>query len=285
MAGGNRILMNILWAALAICVVVAFVFYVLALSWQRTLGRQSRAIHTLYQRLEALESLEDPFLRRRVNELAPSQLEEVSIFSLNFSERFWCSSLGASESRARRIRENAAMLGSVKFEIWRSHIAITVTELLPSSRSTGWQNRVINIYDSEPRQPTTLWELSLEHDTGPAIRSGRILQLRFWNRCLELVVHGPADDSIAGDLKAVAGEQLFFCIPLDSERLSEHRIESAEQGEPVPDQEAPEKGVLRFSDEDENLGIAWRLSIRILAGGGVSDKWRFVAPAPFHRVS
>lgn len=277
--------MNILWAALAICVVVAFVFYILALSWQRTLGRQSRAIHTLYQRLEALESLEDPFLRRRVNELAPSQLEEVSIFSLNFSERFWRSSLGASESRARRIRENATMLGSVKFEIWRSHLTITLTELPPASRAAGWHNRVINIYDSEPRQPITLWELSLEHDADLAISGGRILQLRFWNRCLELLVCGPAEGPIARDQNAVAGEQLFFCIPLDSERLSEHRIESAEQGERVPDQEAPEKGVLRFSHEDENLGIAWRLSIRILGGGGVSDKWRFVAPAPARRVS
>lgn len=275
--------MNILWAALAISLIVSVVFYALAASWGRTLRGHSRAIRLLYQRLEAIESLEDPFLRRRVNELAPSQLEEVCIFSLNLSERFWRNSLGATEGRARDIRESGTILGSVKFEIWRSHITISVTELLPASKLAGWQNRVINIYASESHQPTTLWELHLGHDSGLA-SGGRLLQLYFRSRCIELVLRGSDTDSTAADQDATAGGRTVLRIPLDSEQLSEHRVENEEWGDSLPD-ETPESNVLRFSNEDENLGIDWRLSIRTLDGGRLSNRWKTLEPAQVRRVS
>lgn len=277
--------MNILWAALAICLVVSVAFYVLAVSWGRTLKGHSMALRMLYQRLETLESLEDPFLRRRVGELAPSQLEQVCIFSLNLSEQFWRNSVGATERRAREIRENGTILGSVKLEIWRSHVAITVTELLPASKSAGWQNRVINVYASDGHLLSTLWELRLERDVDSEIRGGRLLQLRFRGRSLELVVCGAAVQSTAARRNPSADERIFFCIPLDPEQLSKNRAENAESGDSSREEAMPEGRVLFFSDEDEDLGICWHLSIRTLDGSKLSNNWRILEPAQARRVS
>lgn len=277
--------MNILWAALAICLVVSVVFYALAVSWGRTLRGHSRAIRMLYQRLEALESLEDPFLRRRVSELVPSQLEEVCIFSLNLGEHFWRNSVGATESRAREIRENGTILGSVKLEIWRSHVSVTITELLPASKLAGWQTRVLNIYASESEQLKALWELRLEDDVDPAIRVGRVLQLRFRNRSLELAICGPAVNSTPEDQNAANDERLFFCIPLEPEKLSKHRIQNAESEESPREEATPERKLLLFSDENEDLGIAWRLSIRTLDDSKPSNNWKILEPARVRRIS
>lgn len=81
--------MDILWAALAICAIVSVAFYALALSWQRMLRGHSRAIRGLFQRLEALEAMDDPLMRRRIGELMPSPLEQVHILSFRLGERFW----------------------------------------------------------------------------------------------------------------------------------------------------------------------------------------------------
>lgn len=272
--------MNIVWAALAICLIVAVVFYALALSWQRTLRGHSRAIRTLHQRLESLELMEDPFLRHRISKLAPSQLEEVWIFNLNLSERFWRNAVDATENRIREFRESAPILSTVRFEIWRSHIIATVTELLPSSKAAGLQNRTINIYPSESQQATALWELRLEPDSNPTDKAGRLLQLSFRNRTIEFAIRGwlmgvnEADD-----------ERILFRIPLDAEQLLGHRVENEESGEFLPNAAETEGIVLRFSDENEDTGITWRLSIRSLDGSTLPDKWKLLEPAQARRVS
>ncbi len=275
-------LMNILWAALAICLIVSFVFYVFAVSWQRTLRGHSRAIHILYQRLESLESMEAPFLRRKISELMPSQLEEVCIFNLSFSERFWRRSLEMTDEQVCDIRENAALLGSVKLDVWRRHTTITVTELLPLAKSTGWQNRTMEIYDSDNRT-VTLWELCLGPNANSAERDGRCLQLRFRDKALELAISCSRTSTEVHDSKS-SDERIFFCVPLDAERLADYRVDHLDLRE-FPDGEmAKDRMLACFSDEDEDAGIGWHLSIRAL-DGGVSDKWRFMEPTQVRRIS
>lgn len=278
-----RTLMNILWTALAICLIVSFVFYVFAVSWQRTLRGHSRAIHTLHQRLESLESMEAPFLRRKIGELMPSQLEEVCIFNLSFSERFWRRSLEMTDEEVCDIRENAALLGSVKLDVWRRHTTITVTELLPLAKSTGWQNRTMEAYGSDTPTVTRLWELGLGPNADSAERDGRCLQLRFRDKTLELAISCSRTLTEAHGSKS-ADERVFFRVPLDAERLADYRVDDADLREFPEGEMVKDRMVATFSDEDEEAGIGWRLSIRAL-DGGVSDKWRFMEPTQVRRIS
>lgn len=52
--------MEILWPALGIGVIVAFVFYVLAQHWHRVLRQQSFTIRRLHERVRDLEEMSDP---------------------------------------------------------------------------------------------------------------------------------------------------------------------------------------------------------------------------------
>ena len=72
--------MDLVWTALGICVVVVFVFYILAQYWQRLLTQHSRAIRDLSARVQALEAMDDPALRQRISDSAPSPLEQVYTF-------------------------------------------------------------------------------------------------------------------------------------------------------------------------------------------------------------
>jgi hypothetical protein len=275
--------MNILWTALAICLIVSFVFYVFAVSWQRTLRGHSRAIHILYQRLESLESMEAPFLRQKIGELMPSQLEEVCIFNLSFSERFWRRSLEMTDEQVCDIRENAALLGSVKLDVWRRHTTITVTELLPVAKSTGWQKRTIEIYGSDNPTVTRLWELCLGPNGNSADRGGRCLQLRFRDKALELAISCSRTLTEAHGSNSL-DERIFFRVPLDAEHLADYRVDDQDLREFVARETAKDRTMACFSNEDEDAGIVWHLSIRAL-DGGVSDKWRFMEPARARRIS
>lgn len=275
--------MNILWTALAICLIVSFVFYVFAVSWQRTLRGHSRAIHILYQRLEALESMEAPFLRQKISELMPSQLEEVCIFSLSFSERFWRRSLEMTDEQVCDIRENAALLGSVKLDVWRRHTTITVTELLPLSKSSGWQNRTIEIYGSDNTTITRIWELCLGSIANRADGGGRCLQLRLRDRTFELALSSSRTLTDVHDSKS-SDERTFFRVPLDAEHLTDYRVDDQDLRDSPVGEMAKDRTMAYFSNEDEDAGIGWHLSIRAL-DGGVSDKWRFMEPAQVRRIS
>lgn len=275
--------MNILWTALAICLIVSFVFYVFALSWQRTLRGHSRAIHILYQRLESLESMEAPFLRQKIGKLMPSQLEEVCIFNLSFSERFWRHSLEMTDEQVCDIRENAALLGSVKLDVWRRHTTVTVTELLPLAKSSGWQNRTMEIYGSDNPTVTRLWELCLGPNGNSADRDGRCLQLRFRNKALELALSSSRTLTEIRNSKT-SDERLFFRVPLDAEHLADYRVDDPDLGEFLLREVVKDRMVACFSNEDEDVGIGWHLSIRAL-DGGVSDKWKFTEPVQVHRIS
>ena len=74
--------MDIIWTALGVCVLVGFVFYVLAQYWQRLLRAHSHALRDLTARVQALEEMEDPGFRQKVGESVPSPLEQVYTFTL-----------------------------------------------------------------------------------------------------------------------------------------------------------------------------------------------------------
>ncbi len=227
--------------------------------------------------------MEAPFLRRKIGELMPSQLEEVCIFNVSFSERFWRRSLEMTDEEVCDIRENAALLGSVKLDVWRRHTTITVTELLPLAKSNGWQNRTMEIYGSDNQTVTHLWELCLGPNANSAERGGRCLQLRFRDKALELAISRSRTLTEAHGSKS-SDERVFFRVPLDAEHLADYRVDDADLRELPEGEMVKDWMVARFSDEDEDAGISWHLSIRAL-DGGVSDKWRFMEPTQVRRIS
>jgi len=98
--------MDILWMALAVCVIVGFVFVVLARHWQRLLVHQSWTIRRLTDRVAALEEIADPNFRRKLDESAPSPLERVYTFSFRVNDDFWRKTLKATPRQLQYIREH-----------------------------------------------------------------------------------------------------------------------------------------------------------------------------------
>lgn len=227
--------------------------------------------------------MEAPFLRQKIGEMMPSQLEEVCIFNLSFSERFWRRSLQMTDEQVCDIRENAALLGSVKLDAWRRHTTITVTELLPLAKSTGWQNRTMEIYGSDNPTMTRLWELCLGPDANSAEKVGRCLQLRFRDKAIELVISCSRTLTEMHDGKT-SDERIFFSVPLDAEHLADYRVDDQDLRDSLAGEVVKDGTMAFFSNEDEDAGIGWHLSIRAL-DGGVSDKWKFMEPAQVRRIS
>jgi hypothetical protein len=290
------ILMDVLWAAVAICAMVSLVFYVLAASWQRMLRSHSRAIRDLLQRIETLESMEDPFVRRKIGELAPSPLEQVHILSFRLSERFWQNTLGATEQQMRHVHEHGIFVGSVKMEMWRSHVAVTLTELLPQSKSAGWQARTVDIYASDSSAPTVLWELCLSPSANSPAVAPPSVQLRYENHTVILAARTKIKRNWpqASNIES-ADERIVFRIPLDAEHLAQFRAPDPEMddGETGEAAAAPfEAGSLRadasitsFSHQDEQQGVDWHLHIRELNGRTSSENWTIMEPPQVRRVS
>ncbi|MHB8755056.1 MAG: hypothetical protein ACYC92_08895 [Candidatus Acidiferrales bacterium] len=281
--------MDILWTGLGISAVVAFVFYALASYWQRLLKGQSRAIRTLFDRIEALEEMDDPRFRKMVGESVPSPLEQVYVFSFRLSERFWTETVGANNEQLRYIRENGKFLGSVKIERWRSHIAIAVTELLPQSQSAGWLTRTVDIYPTkEAVSPTSLWELYAEP---PANSRGYApapaLELRLENESLVLRTR-PAGPSlgIAGRVPSRAEETIIFDVPLDGDQLSPFRVSDADaDGSEQSASSKTESWLAFYRGNDEQRGVDWQLCVRDLNRKILCERWNIVEPWPAMRVS
>jgi hypothetical protein len=287
--------MDVLWAAVAICAMVSLVFYVLAASWQRMLRSHSRAIRDLFQRMEALESMEDPLVRRKIGELAPSPLEQVHILSFRLSEQFWRDTMGATEQQMRQVHEYGIFVGSVKMEMWRSHVAVILTELLPQSKSAGWQTRSMDIYAPDSA-PTVLWELCLPPTANSPAVDPPSVQLRYENRAVILAARSKIKRNWpdASDSES-AGERIVFRIPLDAEHLAQFRDPDPEvdDGETGKATAAPLEGggqradahIASFSHEDERQGVDWQLHIRELDGRTSSENWTIMEPPRVRRVS
>lgn len=283
--------MDVLWAAVAICAIVSLVLYVLAASWQRMLRAHSRAIRDLVQRIEALESMEDPFVRSKISQLAPSPLEQVHILSFRLSERFWRETLGATEQQVRHVHEYGTFVGSVKMEMWRSHVAVTLRELLPQSKSADWQTRTLDIYGDEP---TILWEICLPPANSPATEAP-VVQLRYESQSMILEARSRTKRSSPEAINKEGEERIIFRIPLDAERLSEFRVCEANtqnKGDGMANASPLETEGLRgdtnvtsFSYQDERQGVDWQLHIRELNGRAASEHWTIMEAPRARRVS
>jgi len=284
--------MDLLWPALGISLIVAFVFYVLANYWQRMLRQQSWMIRRLTERLEDVEEMSHPEFLRRLNQAAPSPLEQVFTFSFRLSDLFWRNVLSGSEEDLRLIRTNGSLPASIKVERWRGHSVATITEVLPESKSAGWQTRSLDLYAGESRNgdSVTLWEIPLERPRATAERPAR-LELLIRENSIDLCGHLPALAPVSANGCGHHGESesiVFFRVPLDAAQLTEFRrsdpLGEATNGngnlraENVPAQSGYWQGF--YSSGDPSQGIEWQLHVRDLSKKGEWDRWKILEPRP-----
>jgi hypothetical protein len=291
--------MDILWVALGVCVIVGFVFVILARHWQRLLVHQAWSIRRLTDRLHSLEEVADPNFRRRLDESAPSPLEQFYTFGIRLSDRFWQNTLETSEAQHAFIREHGNFLGSVKIERWRSHTVLTVTELLPQSKSASWQARTFDIFPetSSEHQPLTLWEMPLEEaKAGAATGRAPTIELRWHDGELELCAlqnrHATTEDDV---ITLVPEERILLSVPLDSTRLEPFRKarESAPDEIAADFEKAPGNGhdsnghrfMAFYGNEDDDTGIEWHLWLRDLVRRSEWDRWKIVEAQQMTKVS
>ncbi len=283
--------MDILWVALAVCVVVGFVFVVLARHWQRLLVHQSWTIRRLTDRVSSLEEVADPNFRRKLDESAPSPLELVYTFSFRVNDDFWRKTIKATTRQLQYIREHGNFLGSVKIEQWRSHTVVTITEVLPQSKSATWQTRSFDVFPEDvanAEHPITLWEMSLA-DEKAGLPSDRVptLELRWREGELELCARSDRfmraeDDTIT----LTPHEQILFAVALDAERLAQYRVPDGSGNENSEMDEILERmtdeipaalgnsWIANFAREDDSLGIEWNLSLRDLTRQSDWKRWK-----------
>jgi hypothetical protein len=284
--------MDLLWPALGISVVVAFVFYVLANHWQRMLRQQAWMIRRLTERLRDVEEMSHPEFLRRLHEATPSPLEQVFTFSFRLSDFFWREVLGISERDLRLIRTGGSFPGSVKIERWRGHSVATVTEVLPESKSAGWQTRSLDLYaeGTTSGDEVILWEIPLARPNGTAERPPT-LELVIRENSIDLCGHlspaMPANGNGHGD-NGQGDEIVFFRVPLDAAHLAEFRSHDP-LGEPKNGngksgaeeiQATGNSWQAFYSSEDENQGIEWQLRVRDLCKKSEWERWRVLESAP-----
>jgi hypothetical protein len=279
--------MDILWPALAIAVIVVFVFYVLAQHWQRLLRQQNWTIRRLVDRVQSLEQMTDPAWRRRLSEAAPLPLEQVFHFSFNLGDRFWRQAIRLTEDERRFMREFGSFVGSVKLERWRSHTVATITEVLPDRKSVGWQSRSLDFYSdtSTSVEALSLWELPLARPGASAERPPS-LELVLRANALELRGHFVDLDlkGSSGSAPGAAvneGEMIFFRVPLDGSSLAEFRshdpadtsMSEKSAGEHYPNASSWQAF---YSHADEATGIEWQLRLHDLTQKSEWEQWRIL---------
>jgi hypothetical protein len=272
--------MEIVWSAVGLCGFFCFLFCVLAGYWRRALRQQAQTIRRLAERVENLEELGDPQFRHRIGESAPMPLEQVFIFSFRLSDRFWRDRLQIKNEDWDCIRRFVSFVGSVKLEKWRSHTVATITEVLPDSRTAGWQVRSLDFYP-DPRRTNdalTLWEL----------RFGRARELTELPPSLELLLRrselelrghrsSSTSDSPGNGRRSEPSDEevVFFRVPLDKALLAEFRTQdpadvtgngSGDSGRAMVPALASSWQAF-YSHPDEPLGVEWQLRLRDLNEG------------------
>ncbi|MBZ5695177.1 MAG: hypothetical protein LAN36_07435 [Acidobacteriia bacterium] len=288
--------MDILWPALAIAVIVVFVFYVLAQHWQRVLRQQAWTIRRLFERVQNLEEMADPEFRRRLSESAPPPLEQVFTLTFRLSDRFWRDALRLTEEDRKFVREYGAFVGSVKLECWRSHTVAIITEVLPDRKATGWQTRTLDYYPDPARSgdALSLWDLALSR-TGPSAERPPSLELLLRPNSLELCGHlilSTEGASANGHRNASSRDDVvFFRVPLDTAQLAEFRshdpLSGADNGNGNSGAEdsavTPGSWQAFYSDRNEEFGIEWQLRLRDLTRKSEWDRWKILesASVPF----
>jgi hypothetical protein len=272
--------MEILWPTLGICVLVGFVFFVLAQHWQRLLRNQNLTIRRLTERVRTLGAIDDPEFRRRLEESSPSPLEQVFTFSLRLSDRFWRETLKTTAEDLSFIRSFGNFLGSVKIERWRGHTVAIISEVLPARQSAAWQTRSLDCYfDKSSGSEKLLWELPLAR--AQSSERPPSLELALKERSIDLCAHllPPAMNNVSAK-NAGPGEIVFFRVPLDSAELAEFRshdpLQSSDNGE-APDPYRDRNFWRAFySHSDEDAGFEWQLWVRDLTKKAEWERWKIL---------
>lgn len=274
---------------MGICLLVGFVFFVLAKHWQRVLKQQSWAIRKLTERVRDLEEMADPEFLRRLNESAPAPLEEVFTFSFRLSDSFWREILQLSEGDLRFVRAMGSVPASVKIEKWRGHVVARVTEVLPESKAAGWQTRTLDVYPEKAskNEAVVLWELPLAQPNG-STEHPAALRLALEDDTLALSARLPSPAAGNGDGGGARDEDaLFFRVALDPARLAEFRSHDPLQGGQNGNGHSgtgvvPENAAWQafYSNDDESLGLEWQLWARDLRKKAEWDRWKILESSP-----
>lgn len=280
--------MDILWPAVGICLIVCVVFYALAMHWHRILQHQSWMVRKLADRVQVLEEMRDPQFRRRIGENAPPPLEQVFTFSFRLSELFWRHTLALTDEDWNYIRTCGSFVGSVKLECWRSHTVATVTEVLPESKTAGWQTRSLDFYPDTGKaaDALTLWELRLSPQNGSAVRPPS-LELLLRRNALELCGCFPEANPFNGKREVSSDEEVrIFRVPLDAAQLAEFRSQDPSENEDGANANgsngigaAASSWRAFYSCVDEAFGFEWQLWSRDLSKKAEWDHWKILEPA------
>lgn len=291
MGGG---VVDILWPAIGICLIVCVVFYALAMHWHRILQHQSWMVRKLADRVQLLEEMKDPQFRRRIGENAPPPLEQVFTFSFRLSDHFWRSTLALTDEDWGFVHAYGSFIGSVKLECWRSHTVATVTEVLPNSKTARWETRTLDFYPDAGREDDalSLWEVKLTPQNGSAVRPPS-LELVLWRNALELAGRFPAK-MLDSNGRHDADERIrIFRVALDSAELAEFRSQDPSEndgeasGNPLPDGSGMAMSSWKafYSHADEVMGYEWQLWSRNLSKKAEWEQWKILEPVNGHSAT
>jgi hypothetical protein len=282
--------MEILWPALSICVLVIFVFYVLAKRWQQVLQHQARMIRRLGDRIRALEEVEDPVFRRRLYESSPVPLERVFTLSFHLGERFWRDILRVNMANLHFLRESGTFVGSIKLEAWRSHTVATITEVLPQGKGARWQTRSLDFYPeaSGTDEGIVLWELPLTPPC-PALERPPYLELKLHRNFIELrgQLLSALEDTDGNHHRASntkSDDLLFLHIPLDPNLLAEFQTCDPAEKTLLEEKHFGADGFAPvaqswhafYENRDENTGTEWHLRLLDLRLKSDWDRYRIL---------
>jgi hypothetical protein len=279
--------MDILWVAVGVCIIVGFLFYVLAQQWSRTIRQHSLAISQLSTHVQDLEN--------RIEEFSLVPLEQVFTLSFRLTDLFWNHELKIKEKDWEFIRKFGSFVGSIKIERWRSHLAAAVTEVLPGSGTAKWQTRSLAYYPDESKDELlTLWELQF----APTSAHGEVasLELVLCRRAIELRGHLVAFPDPLSTIGTTSQSPLetvsFFRIPLDSERLEPFRTPGALAVAPGADSSSLPKPMIVeasawqsfYSYRDQDRGMEWDLQVWDLKKKAQWESWKVLDHTPIPLV-
>jgi hypothetical protein len=202
-------------------------------------------------------------------ESAQSFIEQVCVFSMSLTDRFWSETLKATAEEMAFIHEHGEFLSTVKIERGHRHVIVTIAEILPESRSAEWHIRSFELFpgsSSLTRGGVILWELRTADPGDPSGSSGhRGLELRFEQNSLALAIR---DYPAASQSRMhEPHRRLIARVPLDVRLLSRFQVpdETADAVSP----EAAAKTEVRypadapsisfFEHADDAVGLIWHL--------------------------
>jgi hypothetical protein len=203
-------------------------------------------------------------------ESAQSFIEQVCVFSMSLTERFWNETLQATAAEMTFIHEHGAFLSTVKIERGLRHVIVTIAEVLPQSRSAEWHIRSFELFpgsSSLARGGVILWELRTADPSDAASGSAgyRGLELRFEQNSLALSIrdYPPASEVRLED----PHRRLIVRVPLDLRLLSRFQVPDETADPQVPPDAAKTRvrfpadapSISFFEHNDVAAGLIWHL--------------------------